>query len=77
MTTKTTRRRPSAPIEELADEISMHQEVDDLNVSKLDIFAMLACSAVAKKMDDPVRIAHESYQIALKMNELSEYYSMK
>lgn len=45
------------------------------NFSKLDLFALLASTAVARKMDDPARIAHESYAIAKEMMKLSNLFA--
>lgn len=52
---------------------SNHQGLD--NFSNLDLFALLASTAVAKKMDDPGRIAHESYAIAKEMLKLSKLFA--
>jgi hypothetical protein len=73
-----TLKKKMPPLESFVDDMEdLDQGVKELDVSKLDLFAMFASSAVAKKMDDPARIAHESYQIALKMKDLSMFYKGK
>ncbi len=51
------------------------ETVDDFqDFTRLDIFAVFASVGVSKRMEDPAAIAHESYQIAHKMRELSDVY---
>lgn len=72
-----TARKKTAPLESFVKDMDVVPSNEDIDVSKLDLFAMFASSAVAKKMDDPARIAHESYQIAIHMKDLSDYYKSK
>lgn len=63
---------PEATPKEEAYEPRGAQGLDDF--SKLDLFALLASTAVAKRVDDPAQIAHESFAIAKQMVRLSELY---
>lgn len=72
-----TRKKVSLPHLEDIEEGRPAHDVSLENFSKLDLFALFASSAVAKKLDDPVHIAHASYAVAKEMLRLSESYSDK
>jgi len=80
-TTSRRRRKPTveAPLSSVAaagrDEHSdqtadITSNLDDF--SRLDLFALVASIAIAQRMTDPVRIAHESYAVAREMVKLSK-----
>lgn len=66
---------PESPLRNSAAEAPTSDQIDIGNFSKLDLFALFASPAVAKKMDDPARIAHESYSIAKEMVKLSNLFA--
>ena len=57
---------PAAPI------ASTRRDLDEM--SMLDLFAMVVCPGVAKRIEIPELIAIESYKIAMEMVRMSKNY---